>query len=338
MKERRISVGIIGLGVGRYHLEAFKTHNTCRVKSVCDFDGTLLSRVRKKYPDLEISRDADDILKNPDIDIVSIASYDNYHFEQIVSALENGKDIFVEKPLCQFPEQAEIIRRTMLKYPDRRLSSNLNLRSCPRFIDLKARIQTGEFGDVYYMEGDYLWGRIQKLTDGWRKEMPYYSIVQGAAVHMIDLLMWLVGMKPVSIQAIANNIATKNSDFSHDDFCAITMKFDSGLVAKVTAQGGCVHPHFHRLAVFGTRQTFKHDIWGAAILNSSDPENSKNPVMTDYPGIADKKKVIHSFIDSVLNPDALPIVKTEEVFDTMAVCFAAIKAVKRTDTVEIEYG
>jgi hypothetical protein len=43
----------------------------------------------------------------------------------------------------------------------------------------------GKFGEVYYLEGDYFWGRKSNLF-GWWAEMDYYSIISGAAIQMID--------------------------------------------------------------------------------------------------------------------------------------------------------
>ena len=49
----------------------------------------------------------------------------------------------------------------------------------------------GDYGRAYYVEADYNYGRLWKLTDGWRGEIPFYSVVYGGAVHMIDLVCWL---------------------------------------------------------------------------------------------------------------------------------------------------
>ena len=67
------------------------------------------------------------------------------------------------------------------------------LRSCPLFIKIRQKIEEKTMGEIYYLEADYLWGRKQKLISGWRAEADFYSIIHGAAVHMIDLAVWLIG-------------------------------------------------------------------------------------------------------------------------------------------------
>ena len=334
---KRLRAGIIGLGVGEKHIEAYQSHPQCDVVAVCDFADEKISMAREKYRNVRITKESEEIVCSPDIDVVSIASFDNYHFDQIVTGIENGKHIFVEKPMCMNVHEAVMIRRLLNEKPDIRLSSNLNLRTCPLFKHLKKEILSGDMGQVFYMEGDYLWGRVDKLMDGWRKDMEFYSIVNGAAVHMIDLLMWITEMRPVQIQGFGNRIATSSSDFRFNDFAVVLMKFNNGLTAKVAANGGCVHPHFHRVTIFGTKKTFIHDMFGSKLVTSRDPRTKVREVAKEYPAVYEKRKVITTFVDSILGLEEEPIVPTEDVFASMSACLAAEEAIQEGGSVTVEY-
>jgi predicted dehydrogenase len=304
---------------------------------VCDFSEEVLTSVRSKHPAIKTVKNADDILLDKDIDLVSIASYDNYHYEQTVKALENQKHVFVEKPPCLFREEAVTIKELLKKNSFLMLSSNLNLRTCPRFRNLRALIRSGEMGEVFYFEGDYLWGRIKKLTNGWRGKMPFYSLVYGAAVHIIDLLIWLVGKEPVEVKGYGNQIATRGSGFGYTDFAVLLLRFDDGTLAKISANGGCVHPHFHKVTVYGTKQTFLHELRGGQLISSCEPHAQAKALSDDYPG-KEKGMVIHSFVDSVINDDAeAAIVSADDVFNVMSVCFAAEESIHSNKTVLIDY-
>ena len=63
-----------------------------------DFDKNVKTSVIAKYPSINFVNSENDILYDPEIDVVTIASWDNYHYNQIIKALENWKHIFVEKP------------------------------------------------------------------------------------------------------------------------------------------------------------------------------------------------------------------------------------------------
>jgi len=332
-----LNAAIIGLGIGARHISAFKSHPCCDLIAVCDFEQPKLDEVGKKYPDINLTRNDDEILSNPDIDIVSIATYDNFHAEQVLKALKHNKHVFVEKPICLNHSEAVSIRNVLKSKNGICLSSNLNLRTCPRFIHLKSAIQSGEMGRIFYLEGDYLWGRIDKLTDGWRKNMEFYSIVYGAAVHMIDLILWITNDKPIEVTGYGNRIATENSDFRYNDFAVVFLKFGNGMVAKVSGIAGCIHPHFHKISVFGTEKTFFHDISGGMFLTSQNLNSEKQFVTEEYPSAKEKGKIISTFIDSIIDSQSMPIVSSEDVFSTMSICFAAEKAISEGQAVEVKY-
>ena len=332
-----LNVGVIGMGVGEKHALAYQRHSGCRLKSVCDFDIEKTQDLKIQYPDTAIYNDDQSIIEDDNIDIVSIASYDNYHYEQIIAALNNSKHVFVEKPLCLYEQEAKDIRKCLNNNSELKLSSNVVLRTCPRFIRFRDAVRLGEMGRIFYIEGDYLWGRIHKITDGWRKDMDLYSIIYGAALHMIDIIMWITDMKPIEVQAYGNKIATENTELRYNSFAAILIKFNNGLIAKITGNGCCVHPHFHGLKIFGTEQTAVHNLTGAYYLNSSDPGSEPIHISEPYPAKETRKKVIHSFVDSILDPTVTPLVTQKDVFDVMSVCFAAEDAMNTGQTVKIDY-
>jgi len=280
---------------------------------------------------------ADDLLVDESLDIISIASHDNYHAEQVVAALEHGKHVFVEKPLCMSREEARSIRATLASCPGQRLSSNLGLRTCPRFREAKRMVAEGRMGTVFLCEGDYLWGRSHKLTDGWRNAMPFYSIIHGAAVHMIDLVLWITGRRPVEVQSYGSRLASEGTAFRFNDLAVISMRFDDGMIGKVTASGMCVHPHFHSLALYGTKGTFTHGYNGALYFDSSDPSVMPAPVTQEYPAREERRYTLESFVDSIMDPDVSPLVPEEDVFATMSVCLAAEEAVQTGRPVPVLY-
>ncbi len=334
---KHLNAAIIGLGIGEKHIDAFNNHPECEITAVCDFDRTKLEKVSEKYPDVNVTQNADEILTDPDINVVSIASYDNFHADQVLKALQYDKHVFVEKPICLQPDEALAIRKTLKNKSGIHLSSNLNLRTCPRFIRLKQAVQSGEMGRLFFLEGDYLWGRIQKLTDGWRKDMAFYSVIYGAAVHMIDLILWVTNQQPVEVTGYGNRIATEQSDLRYNDFAVILLKFGDGMIAKISANGGCVHPHFHKIAVFGSKKTFLNDLSGGMFLTSRELGAERMEVAEEYPAVNEKSGIITSFINSILSTNPLSIVTADDVFSTMSVCFAAEEALKEGKTVKIKY-
>lgn len=334
---KRLKAGVIGLGVGERHILSYKTHPAVEMYKACDIDVGKLKSIGCKYANLQLTANPWEVLADPEIDIVSVASYDNFHYQQIIDALSNNKHVYVEKPMCLFASEAKSIRQILSLNKRLKLSSNLTLRTCPRFIRLKDAINSGEIGEVYSIQADYLWGRPDKLSAGWRKDMDFYSIIYGAAVHMVDLVIWLTGMLPAEVCGFGNRIAAKNSGLRYNDFVSVLLRFESGLIVSITAHGGCVHPHFHQIQVFGTKKTFMNNITGGLWVDSNEPCSNLRDAIEEYPGKGERDKVLKSFVDSIFDSTAKPIVTTEDVFNTMSVCFAAQEAVNTGKSIKVEY-
>jgi len=319
-----LHAGVIGLGVGERHISGYERHPMCQVTRLVDFSAEKRADVATRHPGRVIDRDADDILNDPDIDVVSIASYDQHHFDQIVRALEQGKHVFVEKPLVMTERHAHEVRERLNRNPHLKLSSNLILRRCPRFLQLKQDMAKGTFGDVFHIDADYQYGRIEKLLSGWRGELPDYSLVMGGAVHMVDLILWLTGEKPVEVVAMGNRMATGRAKGMRHDLVQAEVRFESGMVASIGCNGGCVHPHFHKLEVYGTEASFVNGLESAFVYRSRDPGIAPELVTEAYPGV-DKGDLLEDFVDAVLH-DRAPEVDADAVFSALALCFAIERA------------
>jgi predicted dehydrogenase len=167
--------------------------------------------------------------------------------------------------------------------------------------------------------------------------MPFYSIIYGASVHMIDLVIWMLGRRPVEVLVSGNQIATKGSAFKFNDFAALQMVFEDGLVVESSAHGGCVHPHFHRVEVYGTRKTFLQGVAGTVWVNSADEKVSLEAVTGEYPAKQTRGDILTSFLDLIAGTADSAAVTEDDVFTTMSVCFAAQKSMETGCRVKIEY-
>jgi predicted dehydrogenase len=330
-----LRVGVIGLGVGEQHALAYARDPGCRLTVLCDRSADQLTSVGRRFPGVETTARPEDVLESDDIDVISIATYDDAHAGQVLAALDHGKHVFAEKPLCLSLAEARRIRAALEARPDLRLSSNLILRRSPRFAEVRRRIRAGEMGRIFHVEGDYDYGRIHKITDGWRGRQEHYSVVLGGAVHMVDTLLWLTGERVTEVCAFGNNICSAGSGTDFDDMVVAILRFAGGLVGKVTANFGCVRPHGHGLAVYGTQATFVNGDPLGRWYASRDPGVEPEAVETPHPGAA-KGDLIESFVRSILE-DGAAIVTAEDTFLTMSVCLAIERSAREGTTVGVEY-
>jgi predicted dehydrogenase len=162
-----LGVAVVGLGVGEQHAWAYHANSRCRVRWLYDLDVARADSLCQRLGTAQVAPSFDAVLDSTDVQIVSIATYDECHAEQVMRALGAGKHVFVEKPLCQSQEQLRMIKRAWEAHRGKvKLGCNLVLRSAPLYQWLKERLERGDFGKVYAFDGDYLYGRLEKIAAG----------------------------------------------------------------------------------------------------------------------------------------------------------------------------
>ena len=135
----KINAAIIGSGIGIKHLEAINKYKKSKVSVLCEKDKTKISLLKKKYPDIKIISTENKIFKDKSINLVSIASYDNFHYSQILQCIKYNKNIIVEKPMCLTLPQLKKIIFLLKKKPKIKITSNLVLRVNSFFSTLKKK-------------------------------------------------------------------------------------------------------------------------------------------------------------------------------------------------------
>ena len=181
-----------------------------------------------------------------------------------------------------------------------------------------------------------------KITDGWRGNTDEYSVMLGGGIHMIDLLLWLTGQRPQSVQAAASNLATRGSRFRYNDYTAATLTFPSGLIARITANFACMHRHQHVLRIFGTRKTFIVDDAGPRVFEDRDPSERTLPAPQARPVTlaatpADKGILIPEFVRGVLSGASAPLEDLDILLNAITIAAACDEAASSSKPVEIRY-
>lgn len=331
---RRLGAAVVGLGVGEAHAAAYAALDSCDLLWLHDLDTQRAAAAAARYG-ARVADTFGSILEDPSVDIVSIASYDDAHFTQTAAALGASKHVFVEKPLCRTLDEARELRRLLDAAPHLHLASNLVLRTAPLYGWLRDTIRAGALGRLYALDGDYLYGRLHKITDGWRGDVPDYSVLLGGGVHLLDLMIVLSGERPHRVAGVGSRVATEGTRFRYDDFAAATFTFPSGLIGRVTANFAAVHRHQHVLRVFGTAATFLYDDSGARLHTDRDPSVPPETVARS-PLPASKAELISGFVEAAASAGPARQAADHELA-VIAACAAADRAIREGGTVDIEY-
>ena len=288
--------------------------------------------LEKKFPTIKIIKDTEAIFNDKKINLVSIASFDNYHYPQIIKCIKKNKNIIAEKPICLNKKQLKKIYLELKRNRKVKMITNLVLRSNGLFKKFKEKIDLKE---LFYIEADYIWGRKQKLFE-WRSKIKDYSIMLGAAIHMIDIVMWLTKLKPISVTSFGSSKITKKTNFKKNNLIVSIFKFPKDIIVKISANAGALYDHFHEIKIFQKNSTLVNSRLGSYSYDSYNKNLMKKFKNSLYPDKKNRKKIIQNFIKEILLKKTASITLKEQI-DLMSVCLAADDAFKKKKEVVIKY-
>ena len=338
-----IRIGVIGLGVGERHIVGYQQVENARVVAACDLDEDKLHEVADRRGVDARHTDFRKLLEDPSIDAVSICSHDDAHAEQVIAAFEAGKHVMVEKPVVLNRADLERVIRAWSD-SGRKISSNLILRQSPRFIALRDMVQNGEFGDLVYLEGDYLHNVLWKILDDWRGRMDFYCVTYGGGIHLIDLMRWISGDEVIEVTGMAAKKVTAGTSFRYPDTIANLLRLESGALAKTATTFGAARHKFHALNLYGTKKSFENGVPHGRLFTGNkrfgaDPfleeEVMEEPFTVPYPAV-EKGDLLPDFIRAIQeNRD--PNVKAQDIFRVMEICFACWESVENQRSLPVTY-
>ncbi|CAM3395539.1 MULTISPECIES: Gfo/Idh/MocA family protein [Paenibacillus] len=199
---KSINVGVIGTGsISAMHLQSYQKHANANLLAVCDLNEGRARLAAEKYGATKVFTDYRELLADPEIDAVSICTWNNTHAEISIAALNAGKHVLVEKPLCRTVEEALRVQEAV-KSSGKLLQVGFVRRYDPNAQMLREFADKGEFGEIYFAKAS----SIRRLGNpgGWFSDIersgggPLIDI----GVHVIDLCWYMMGRpKPVAVSA-----------------------------------------------------------------------------------------------------------------------------------------
>src|SRR3954468_13735979 len=147
----RVNVGLVGLGYwGPNLLRGLFELPDVEVSYICDLDPERLERFSRRYPSARPTRDFDNLLTDPSVDAIVIATPVFTHFGLASRALQAGKHVFVEKPLASTSAEAgELLE--LADSMDRVIMCGHTFLYSPAVREVKRIIQSGELGEIYFI-------------------------------------------------------------------------------------------------------------------------------------------------------------------------------------------
>ena len=289
----KLKVAVIGNGgISGVHLRGYSLNPDVEIYALCDINEERLNRRGDEYHVDPARRftDVNEMLAAcPEIEAVSVCTWNAAHAQCAIAALNAGKHVLCEKPMAMTVEEAEAMQAAAEKN-NRLLMIGFVRRFGNDCAIMKDFIDNGYFGDIYYAKATYL--RRKGCPGGWfgDKARSGGGPLIDLGVHIIDLCRYLMGNpKPVSVYGATfnklgnrSNIKSQvsyvsqtrgNADiFNVEDLATAMIRFDNGSVLQIEASFSLnIEKDEGVLQFFGTKA-------GAKL----DPELTIYSEMNDY--------------------------------------------------------
>ena len=352
MADKKLKVGLIGVGsiAQVCHLDAWKElqgKGVVEVAAVCDIIPERVEMVSEKWEVPKTYTNYKTMLKQGDFDIIDVCTQNRLHSSISVDALNAGANVLCEKPMAMNAKECEAMIAAA-KDNKRKLMVAQNMRFESAHERVKAIIERGDLGEVYFGQAQYL---RRRGIPGWGK----FHIKRESAggplidigVHMLDLIIWLMGCpKPVSATGHVSRkfgdrpdlcnkewgVRYPHKEFDVEDHAAAFIRFDNGIALSLEVSWAANIPKdIQALRILGDKAGITTD----PLTVSSAADNSLTTMQYDWlPEQEGHRMEILHFAECVR--DGLPVrVKPQESLRIQQILDAIYESSKKGKEVAI---
>ena len=224
---RRFRVGIVGAGIGAEHFQAYLAlTDRFEVRYMCDLDDARAAQAVSGRKAVTITRNLDQILADPEIDLVDICLPPHLHLSACSAALQAGQDVICEKPLVASLAEADQLA-DMMQQTGRKVFPVFQYRYGAGAAKLQKLMAAGLAGTPL----------VGSLETHWHRDEAYYAVdwrgswagerggaILGHAIHIHDWLSFAFG----EIDSVFAYLATRVNEIEVEDCASLSIRMRSG--------------------------------------------------------------------------------------------------------------
>ncbi len=248
-----LKIGLLGAGmIGNTHIDGLLSMKSkiAQYTAVCDIDAAKRNDFAKKY-NLRAFADLDEMLANPDIDIVDLCLPSFMHEQFAIRIAKAKKHLLIEKPIAFTLEAAHNIF-TVARENGIRIMVAQVIRFWPEYAKIKEICDSGALGDIVTVYAGRL-GQMVTWVNWYKDPAKSGETLMNLTQHDIDFLHYLLG-KPVSVYSAG----TRDANNNYNDVMNI-FRFECGTNAMVDGSLSMTagYPFTMRMRVLGTKGTLE---------------------------------------------------------------------------------
>ncbi|PTY07467.1 oxidoreductase [Opitutaceae bacterium EW11] len=238
---KKLGLGVLGLGEGRSIISAGMQSPLWEVTALCDLNEDLCRQRCAEFGLKRYTTSMDELLADPNVDVVGIYTPDQLHAQHVVRALSAGKHVVCTKPFLDNLKHAKSVLDAAARSGKRVMVGQSSRHFAP-FARQREHFQSGVFGDLITVEAYYHADHRWFLKKPWAK-LDSFRWLYGCISHPGDLLRWYL---PDVDEVMGYSLLSPNGrelGLVHPDTFHFVVKAKSGLIGRVSgAYSGPVVP------------------------------------------------------------------------------------------------
>jgi predicted dehydrogenase len=329
-----IGYAIVGCGhIAKKHVAAIEAVPGAKLVAVCDTDEKRLQEFA--VGDVKGYLSLDELLKDEQVQVVSICTPTGLHPQLTIQAAEAGRHVLVEKPMALSLEDADAMIEACERNHVKLAVVHPN-RFRPAIMKLRERLETGAFGKLSHANATVRWNRNQAYYDqaAWRGTKALDGgVLMNQAIHNMDLLLWMMG----EVEEVSTYAATRLRNIETEDVSVSVIRFKNGALGVLEAAVTLYPENLEEsLSLFGesgtaviggkTANWIKE--WKFADLSEEEAQSIKDEIEADPFGIPGHQCMVQDMTEAILE-DRRPVVSGEEGRQVLSFVIACQQSAER---------
>ncbi|MGD0160163.1 MAG: Gfo/Idh/MocA family oxidoreductase [Candidatus Bathyarchaeia archaeon] len=216
----KVKTAVIGTGSwGKNHARTYKELAETELLAICDIDAERANNLAKQLGVTPYSS-VEKMLRNEDIEAVSVCTWSTSLAKEATKAVEHGKHVLVEKPMAANTKQAEKLLAASEKMGVL-LTVGFLMRFIPGLREMKKAVENKSIGELVCATA--------KRVSQWPERIGDVGVVKDTAIHDIDVMLYLFNQDPISVYAKTGNMKHKK----FEDYAQIMLTFEGGKSAFI---------------------------------------------------------------------------------------------------------
>jgi len=313
---KKLGVAVIGTGFwGRNHARVFNDLSNTELLAVCDINREKVRSVAEKFG-VEGYVKSGKMLRRGDIGAVSVCTWTTNLAAEAVKALKAGKNVLVEKPMANTPQQA---RKTVQLAEKNGLNLMVGFieRFNPGVQRVKEAVEKGEIGTPV--------SATARRVSQWPERIGDVGVVKDTAIHDIDIIRYIFGQDPIALYAKAGNLRHRK----FEDYAQIMLTFEGGKTASLEANW--LTPYkIRNLSITGSDALIHLDY----ITQEITIETAGRSLTPRHKWEEPLKLELQHFANSMLN-NKEPLVTGVDGYKALQIAQAALKSAEKCRTIKL---